>query len=56
MDVNMHVLDAVEQRFVESFGTPEKPMTISEFMEFWRVLTESERTEIIMDYGPVWFT
>ena len=41
-----------EKAFIESFGTPDKPVTLEEFHLFWSSLTESERHDLLMDYEP----
>lgn len=51
---NTYLITEREKAFVESFGTPDKPVTLEEFLPFWDSLTESERHDLLMNYEP-WF-
>jgi hypothetical protein len=48
----VYILSESEKRFIQSFGTPEKPVSLAEFIIFWGSLTDGERFEIMLDYNP----
>lgn len=48
----LYILNEADKRFIGSFGTPEKPVTLREFLEFWSTLTDAEKNAIWMDYEP----
>lgn len=35
-----------EQDFMASFGTPEEPMSIADFLKMWESLSETERRDL----------
>lgn len=39
-----------EREYIRAFGTPEKEMTIPEFVEYWLSLTEREQGDMRMDF------
>lgn len=49
---DVYVLSESDKRFIGSFGTADKPVTLAEWLQFWAVLTDAEQTEIMMDYEP----
>lgn len=49
---DVYILSEADKRFIGSFGSADKPVALAEWLEFWAVLTDSERTEIMMDYEP----
>ena len=47
---SIYQLTDKEIRFFKSFGTPEKPIFLSEFLEFWNNLDEFEQDDYRRDY------
>lgn len=50
---SIYILTERDKDLVASFGTPDKPVSLEEFMEFWSALDEWDRAQILMDhYDP----
>lgn len=49
---SVYILTEEDKRFIASFGTPEKPVSLAEFLMFWNTLDDVDRAEILMDYEP----
>ena len=47
---DVYILTESDKEFIASFGTPDKPVSLAEFLEFWNSLGEHDRFEIMMDY------
>lgn len=53
-DANVYFLNEQDKAFIASFGTPEKPVDLGEFLRFWNSLDEDEKADIMLDYEPNW--
>lgn len=49
---SVYILTEEDKRFIASFGTPEKPVGLAEFLKFWDSLDDVDRAEILLDYEP----
>lgn len=49
---DVYVLTENDKRFIASFGSPGKPVSLAEFLRFWGTLSEAEKTAIMLDYEP----
>lgn len=49
---SVYILTEEDKRFIASFGTPEKPVGLAEFLIFWNSLDDVDRAAILMDYEP----
>lgn len=47
---SIYFLSDQDKRFIGSFGTSEKPISLGEFLMFWNSLTEDEKQSIMLDY------
>lgn len=55
--MDYYVLTDEDWRFINSFGTENKPVSLDEFWRFWISLTEKEKVLLISEYSelPEWF-
>lgn len=49
---SVYILTEEDKRFIASFGTPDKPVSLAEFLMFWNTLDDVDRAAIMMDYEP----
>lgn len=49
---SVYILSEKDKRFIASFGSPRKPLSLAEFLAFWETLDDVERAEILLDYEP----
>lgn len=49
---DVYILSEEDKRFIGSFGSVNKPVSLAEFLRFWAALTDAERTDIMLDYSP----
>lgn len=49
---SVYILTEADKRFIASFGTPDKPVSLAEFLKFWDSLDEFEKAEVLMGYEP----
>lgn len=49
---DIYFLTEDDKRFIASFGTPDKPVSLAEFLMFWNSLDDVDRAEILLDYEP----
>jgi hypothetical protein len=47
---NVHYLSRIEVQFMASLGTPEKPMTVKEFIPYWNSLSMEEQTDLLLHF------
>jgi hypothetical protein len=47
---DIYILTESDKEFIASFGVPDKPVSLAEFLKFWDSLDEQERTEIMVNY------
>lgn len=45
-------LSEASKRFIGSFGSPGKPVSLGEFMGFWDSLSDAEKDDIRLAYVP----
>lgn len=49
---SVYFLSETDKRFISSFGTSDKPVTLAEFLKFWNSLNDDDRTHVLIDYEP----
>lgn len=49
---NIYMITEQDKRFIGSFGSASKPVSLEEFLKFWNSLDDREKSDIMLDYEP----
>lgn len=49
---NVYFLTEQDKRFIGSFGSVRKPVSLEEFLKFWNCLDDYDKATIMLHYEP----